>query len=67
MGKDLEADALVIASGGSQKESHYKALEKLGHHIIKPIPSLFTFNLPKHPSNSLMGVATNAVVKIKGN
>lgn len=65
-GKSLQADSVVIASGGSPKISHYQLLEELGHQIEKPIPSLFTFNLKKHESNELMGLAVDATVSISG-
>ena len=62
----LTADAVVVAIGGSAKIAHYDFLASLGHFIEKPIPSLFTFNLPKHKSNDLMGLAVDAEVKILG-
>lgn len=62
----LVTDYLIIATGGSAKRKHYDFLESLGHTIESPIPSLFTFNLPKHPSNQLMGLSLNASVAIQG-
>ncbi len=42
-------------------------LEELGHAIIDPVPSLFTFNMPKNPVCELMGnVVEKATVKIEG-
>ncbi len=36
-------------------------------HIISPLPSLFTFNIPKHPITELMGISVeDALVKIRG-
>ena len=64
--EQITADHLIIASGGHPKRKAYDWIEHLGHRITDPIPSLFTFNLPKHPSNQLMGLAQNATVKIKG-
>ena len=61
----LQADFVVIAIGGSAKLKHYGFVEHLGHELIEPIPSLFTFNLPKHPSNQLMGLSVNACVQLK--
>ena len=41
-------------------------LKELGHTIEEPVPSLFTFNLPKHPITKLMGVSIEkAKVKIQ--
>jgi len=52
---------VLIASGGHPKKEAYAWLEELGHSIVKPVPSLFTFNLPKHPITELMGVAVQQV------
>jgi predicted Rossmann fold flavoprotein len=63
----LKADFVYIACGGFPKIEQYDWLKKLGHKIDVPVPSLFTFNIPKHPLNDLMGVvAENAIVKIVG-
>ena len=61
------ADYVCIACGGFSKASQFNWLEALGHSIEPPVPSLFTFNLPKHPITSLMGVSVeHAHVKLKG-
>ena len=62
-----EADKILIATGGYPKPEQYKWLQELGHTIQSPVPSLFTFNMPKHPITELMGVSVeNARVKIVG-
>ena len=62
-------DAVIIATGGSNKRSSYSWLEDVGHEIVEPIPSLFTFNMPKEPIIKLMGVsvaqATASIVGTK--
>ncbi len=63
-GKKLKSDLLIIATGGFPKEKSYDFIKELGHTIESPIPSLFTFNLPKHESNKLMGLSSFATVKI---
>ncbi|MAY83096.1 MAG: aminoacetone oxidase family FAD-binding enzyme [Flavobacteriales bacterium] len=65
-GKVISSDYLIIAAGGHPKKKAYEWIEKLGHQIKDPIPSLFTFNLPKHPSNELMGLSQQANIKILG-
>lgn len=56
---------VLIASGGHPKSDAYNFIKKLGHHIIDPVPSLFTFNLPKNPITELMGTSVkDAEVKI---
>ncbi|MBU6159410.1 MAG: NAD(P)/FAD-dependent oxidoreductase [Bacteroidetes bacterium] len=63
----LNADFICIATGGSPKKDGYNWLASLGHSIIDPVPSLFTFQLPDHPIRSLMGVSVkNVSVKIMG-
>jgi len=65
--RSLTSDFICIASGGYPKSSMFGWLKELGHSIEEPVPSLFTFNLPKHPITKLMGVSVeNARVKIVG-
>ena len=60
-------DAVIIATGGSPKLQGFQWLKDLGHTIAPPLPSLFTFNIPKNTITELMGVAVeNAKIKIKG-
>lgn len=66
-GKMMEAHFVCVASGGYPKGSMFQWLQSLGHTIAEPVPSLFTFNLPKHPITALMGVSVpKAKVKIEG-
>ena len=59
-------DIIIIATGGSPKLKGFDWLQNLGHNIINPIPSLFTFNMPNESIRELMGlVVENARVKIK--
>jgi predicted Rossmann fold flavoprotein len=63
----LTSDFVCIACGGYPKLSMFQWLKDLGHSISEPVPSLFTFNLPKHPIIQLMGVSVeNVRVKIEG-
>ncbi len=65
--RKIIADFVCIATGGAQKLSQSDWLIKLGHSVEPPVPSLFTFNMPKNPITSLMGLSVeNAVVKIAG-
>jgi predicted Rossmann fold flavoprotein len=52
---------LLVATGGHPKAEAYQWLAQLGHRIVPPVPSLFTFNLPKHPITELMGVSVPEV------
>ena len=61
------ADKVLIATGGFPKADQYKWIEALGHTIQSPVPSLFTFNMPKHPITELMGLSVPAAtIKIAG-
>ena len=61
------ADAVLIATGGFPKAEQYKWIEAMGHTIQSPVPSLFTFNIPKHPITELMGLSVpDATIKIAG-
>jgi hypothetical protein len=65
--KKLMADFVCIACGGYPKTDMFQWLTKTGHTINNPVPSLFTFNIPKHPITELMGLSvSNAKVKIAG-
>lgn len=57
------ADSVVICTGSSQKM--WKIIEKLGHKIIPPVPSLFTFNCKNSLIQNLQGISfLNAEVSI---
>lgn len=63
----LFAKNVLIATGGSRNMDGYKWLKDLGHNIIPPVPSLFTFNMPNNEIIKLMGVSIEPVtVKILG-
>ncbi|HZH95049.1 MAG TPA: NAD(P)/FAD-dependent oxidoreductase, partial [Flavisolibacter sp.] len=66
-GQILQANYVVIATGAYPKSTMFQWLKDLGHTIAEPVPSLFTFNLPKHPINGLMGISVeNVSVKVEG-
>src|SRR5690606_28937912 len=50
---------VLIATGGSAKATSYSFIQQLGHNIIPPIPSLFTFNDHEKKFKELMGVAVS--------
>lgn len=64
---DQEFNKVIIATGGSPKESGLQWLADLGHSIEKPVPSLFTFNMPDEDIINLQGVVSkNAIVRVQG-
>jgi predicted Rossmann fold flavoprotein len=60
-------DKVIVATGGSPKATGLEWLQKLGHRIVAPVPSLFTFNMPGNDVVRCMGVVVpNARVRIQG-
>ena len=67
-GERLHADTICVATGGMLKADKLTWLQKLGHEIVAPVPSLFTFNVSDKKITTLMGVAVdNASIQWKGN
>lgn len=65
--ENLDVDKVIVTTGGQPKRTSLEWLEKLGHHIVDPVPSLFSFNMPSNPICQLMGnVVEMVVVKIEG-
>lgn len=65
----MEADAVVLAVGGYPKADMYSWLQPhpVAAHIIAPVPSLFSFNLPGNGIVALQGLSVaDARVKIAG-
>ena len=62
--ESFSAPKLVIATGSNPKV--WSLLEQLGHQIVPPVPSLFTFNVKDKRIKDLPGISTLASVKILG-
>tara|TARA_R110002051_G_scaffold183039_3_gene252598 strand:- start:56085 stop:57302 length:1218 start_codon:yes stop_codon:yes gene_type:complete len=61
----LECDKLVVATGSNPKM--WKVLQDLGHTIVQPVPSLFTFDIKDKRIKGIPGVvAQNVEVKVRG-
>ncbi|MES2487020.1 MAG: NAD(P)/FAD-dependent oxidoreductase, partial [Bacteroidota bacterium] len=58
------APKLVMATGSNPKM--WEMMQELGHSIVPPVPSLFTFNIKDPRIKDLMGVSAQATVKVKG-
>ncbi len=66
-GDELKADNVIVTVGGQPKRSGISWVESLGHTIVEPVPSLFTFNMPTESIRELMGnVVEKCTVKIEG-
>lgn len=59
----FRCENLVMTTGSNPKM--WEMLEKLGHTIVPPVPSLFTFNIKDKRIKDLMGVSAFATVKVK--
>ncbi len=55
--KSYFGSRLLICIGGSPNTHSYSWIEALGHKIVKPIPSLFTFNDSEKKFVDLMGLS----------
>ncbi|SHF02286.1 hypothetical protein SAMN05443144_1056 [Fodinibius roseus] len=66
-GQPINADAAVIATGGSNRSQMYDWIRDLGHTIVDPVPSLFTFNFRRKIFEDLAGISLEKVsVAIEG-
>lgn len=63
-GSWLSADRVCVAAGGYPKAALFHWLERTGHTVEAPVPSLFTFNIPNDPLTELMGIATEAKIRV---
>ena len=65
--REFHFDRILIATGGFPKLEGFNWLKDLGHDIVEPVPSLFTFNLKDHPLAALPGISVEkAEVKVMG-
>lgn len=55
---------LVFTTGSNPKI--WQMMGELGHRLVEPVPSLFTFNIKDKRIQDLMGVSTEASIKVKG-
>ncbi len=63
--ENYAAISILIATGSSP--AAWEILKSLGHKIVSPVPSLFTFNIKSSLIKDLPGVSVpRAAVKIKG-
>jgi predicted flavoprotein YhiN len=52
---EILTDYVIYTTGSSPKS--LKMIENLGHKIVSPVPSLFTFNIKNDVLNDLMGTS----------
>lgn len=56
---ELDADRLILATGSAK--GGWEMAKAFGHTIQPPVPSLFTFNIPDFPLESLAGISLDRV------
>ena len=59
---DFQSAKLAITTGSNVKI--WNILSAIGHKIIAPVPSLFTFNIEDYRIKNLPGLSSNATVKV---
>ncbi|MDC6365515.1 MULTISPECIES: NAD(P)/FAD-dependent oxidoreductase [Flavobacteriaceae] len=62
MNKHYTAKKLLLCTGSNPKI--WKQLEQLGHKIVPPVPSLFTFNINDERLKGIQGISVDATVEI---
>lgn len=60
--KEYECEKVLLATGSNPKI--WKLIENMGHTIVPPVASLFTFNIEDQRISGIPGVSTNAEVAI---
>lgn len=62
MNKHYQCKKLLLATGSNPKI--WKLLDNIGHHIVPPVPSLFTFNIKDKRIKDIQGLSTYASVEV---
>jgi predicted Rossmann fold flavoprotein len=62
MNKHYYTKKLLLATGSSKRV--WDLLEEMGHNIIAPVPSLFTFNIDDTRLRGLQGLSTEVSIEI---
>lgn len=61
--QSFKCEKLIMTTGSNPKI--WEMMQSLGHSIVEPVPSLFTFNIKDNRIKDLMGVSALASVKVK--
>ncbi|MGS4346375.1 NAD(P)/FAD-dependent oxidoreductase [Myroides odoratus] len=62
--ENMTCAQVVFTTGSNPKIG--QLMGELGHRLVEPVPSLFTFNIKDKRIQDLMGVSTPASIKVKG-
>jgi predicted Rossmann fold flavoprotein len=60
-GDKVRCDRLLLATGGCRVAGSARILQSLGHTVVPPVPSLFSFHVPTTWIHALPGIAVNDV------
>jgi predicted Rossmann fold flavoprotein len=65
-GEEVRADRILIATGGGRVSAGLSIAASLGHSVVPPVPSLFTFHVDDPRLEGLEGVsAASTVVSVR--
>jgi predicted Rossmann fold flavoprotein len=64
-GETVLADRVLIATGGTKGSAGLPLAESLGHTIVPPVPSLFTFHIDDPRLKGLEGLAAPGVASVR--
>ncbi len=59
-GETIDCAGVLLATGGTR--GGFDLAKQVGHTVIDPVPSLFTFNIPDSPLNDLAGVSVESAL-----
>jgi len=63
----LQCDKLIVTTGGISSKEKFNLMKTMGHNIIQPVPSLFTFKVAGSQITQLQGLTVkHASIKIEG-
>jgi predicted Rossmann fold flavoprotein len=66
-GATIACDRLLLATGGNRSNAGFEFARQLGHTIVPPVPSLFTFHVDDPRLKDLSGVAVGeAATAVRG-
>ncbi|HEY1848411.1 MAG TPA: NAD(P)/FAD-dependent oxidoreductase [Opitutaceae bacterium] len=65
-GEEIEADRVLIATGGTRGSAGLGVAQSLGHSVTETVPSLFTFHVDDPRIRGLEGLACPAAASVPG-
>lgn len=60
-GTVCSAKVLILATGGNRASGGWAVADALGHHIVEPVPSLFSFHVQDPVLQGLAGISVDPV------